>query len=104
MKQGAEFYQDSSSSQPWERAIVGLNAGPLWITPHGTSLNLYASGPKRLRPKRLQVKEMSSDHYLSIARARERLGFSPRFSVSQALDATFDGGGFSSETQRSEKI
>jgi len=39
------------------------------------------------------VKEMSSDHYFSIAHARERLGFSPRFSVSQALDATFGGGG-----------
>lgn len=35
------------------------------------------------------VKEMSSDHYFSISRAREKLGYTPRFSVAQALDATF---------------
>jgi nucleoside-diphosphate-sugar epimerase len=38
---------------------------------------------------RFLVHEMSSDHYFNIGAARELLGFSPKFSVKEALDRTF---------------
>ena len=37
------------------------------------------------------VKEMSTDHYFDISRARARLGYTPRFSVIRALEETFRG-------------
>ncbi len=38
---------------------------------------------------RFLVHEMYTDHYFNIAAARRDLGFAPKFSISQALDATF---------------
>lgn len=37
------------------------------------------------------VKEMSTDHFFDISKARELLGFHPTFSVIEALDMTFSG-------------
>lgn len=38
---------------------------------------------------RFLVHEMCSDHYFNISAARRDLGFTPRYSVSRALDSTF---------------
>lgn len=49
------------------------------------------------------VKEMSTEHFFDITNAREQLGFSPRYSVIEALDATFSATDELSEPKRQKR-
>lgn len=60
-----------------------------WIA--GALERLYRMVPNQPEPPltTFLVKEMSTDHFFDITKAREQLGFNPRYSVIEALEMTF---------------
>jgi 2-alkyl-3-oxoalkanoate reductase len=66
---------------------------PIAMAAAGLLELISACRPSNPEPllSRFLVSEMATDHYFDISRARGDLGYSPKYSVKQALDKTFPG-------------